>query len=131
MIDRFPGDKSEAMTAAGMLARVFVGEDPQKSKIFLKGYELLEKLPPVWNESDGSIDMIYWHFATMAVHQMGVRRKLGNPKHERKWGEWLTCLEVTLLDSQRRDGEVSDVRRARGIPSGPGAPTAVASTPPP
>jgi len=108
--DRFPGEKSEALTAAGMLMRIFIGEDSQRSPVFLKGLELLEKCPPVWNEEDGSIDMIYWHFATLAVHLNAGRRTLANAKHERTWGEWLQRIESVLLDSQRQDGEVSDAK---------------------
>ena len=31
LVDRFPADKSESMTAVGVLARIFLGEDPKKS----------------------------------------------------------------------------------------------------
>jgi len=71
LVDRFPADKSESMTAVGVLARVFMGEDPRTSKVIKLGAGLCAKLPPRWNPSDGSIDMYYWYYATLAMFQVG------------------------------------------------------------
>jgi hypothetical protein len=94
MIDRFPNEKSESMTAVGMLARLFVGEDPRKSPMIRKGTELCLELPPVWHEHDGSIDMYYWYYATLALFQVG-----GDA-----WRRWSAALEEALLPAQRLDG---------------------------
>jgi hypothetical protein len=106
-IDRFPVAKSEAMTAVGVLARLFLGEDPRKSELVQKGMELLEALPPEWKEG-GSIDMIYWHFGTLAMQQAGGRRKFAPAKLVRRWGKWLEKTESTLLGNQVT--EVADLR---------------------
>ncbi len=94
MVDRFPADKSESMTAAGMLARILMGEDPRKSAIIQKGAQLLRKLPPDWNELSGSIDMYYWYYGTLAMFQVGG-------KH---WATWRVALTVSVLNKQREDG---------------------------
>ena len=61
LVDRFPADKSESMTAVGVLARIFMGEDPKKSDMIKKGAELCVKRLPTWNPADGSIDRYYWY----------------------------------------------------------------------
>jgi hypothetical protein len=95
MIDRFPADKSEAMTAAGMLVRIFTGEDPRKSRMIQLGAGLCSKLPPVWNPSDGSIDMTYWYYGTLAMFQVGG-------KH---WQAWSSRMDAAMLRTQRADTE--------------------------
>jgi len=93
LVDRFPGEKSESMTAAGMLARTFMGEDPRKSKVIKLGAELCSKLPPTWNPTDGSIDMYYWYYATLAMFQVGG-------KH---WDGWKKGMEKAIVETQRKD----------------------------
>ncbi len=93
LVDRFPSEKSEAMTAVGVLARIFMGENPEKSKLIQKGAALCAKLPPTWNTTDGSIDMYYWYYGTLAMFQVG-----GAP-----WKTWRKAMEKSMLDSQRKD----------------------------
>jgi len=93
MVDRFPAEKSEAMTAAGILMRVFLGEDPRKSDPIRKGADLCRKLPPVWNTEDGSIDMMYWYFGTLSMFQVGG-------KH---WQDWNAALKPAVVETQRLD----------------------------
>ena len=95
MTDRFPADKSEAMTAVGILARAFMGEDPRKSKVIDLGAQLCKALPPTWNTTDGSIDMYYWYYATLAMFQVG-----GDA-----WKTWRKAMPAAMVDSQRKDGE--------------------------
>jgi hypothetical protein len=92
LVDRFPGEKSESMTAAGMLARVFMGEN-RNSAIIKKGAELCAKLPPRWDASDGSIDMYYWYYATLAMFQVGGRY----------WDVWKRGMEKAMVETQRKD----------------------------
>jgi hypothetical protein len=93
LIDRFPGDKSESMTGVGMLARIFIGEDPRRSEIIKKGSDLCAKLPPTWNPQDGSIDMYYWYYATLGMFQVG------GPN----WKTWNENLKTAVIDNQRKD----------------------------
>ncbi len=93
LVDRFPGEKSESMTAVGVLARIFMGEDPRKSEMCKKGADLMEKLAPTWNPSDGSVDMYYWYYGALAMYQMGG-------KH---WKTWKAGLEKAVVGEQRKD----------------------------
>ncbi len=94
LVDRFPAEKSEAMTAVGILLRIFGGQDPARSETIRRGLDLIARLPPTWNPRDGSIDMTYWYFATLACYQAGGSA----------WTRWSAALEPVLLASQRRDG---------------------------
>jgi hypothetical protein len=94
MLDRFPPEKSEAMTAVGVLARVLLGESPQSSALVQKGAERLAALPPVWNPDDGSIDLYYWYYGSLATFQVGGRA----------WREWSRAIGANL-ERQRRDGD--------------------------
>ena len=93
--DRFPADRSESMTAVGMLARIFLGENPKTSDVIKKGADLCAKLAPVWNPQDGSIDMYYWYYATLAMFQVG-----GEP-----WKKWEAAMKTGIIDQQRKDGD--------------------------
>jgi hypothetical protein len=94
MTDRFPNEKSESMTAVGLLARIFMHEDPKKSDVIKKGVDLCLKLPPTWNPNDGSIDMYYWYYATLAMYQVG------GPE----WRKWEQAMDAAMVPSQRMEG---------------------------
>jgi len=67
--DRFPAEKSQSMTAAGVLMRILLGDDPHKTEAIKKGASLCIEFPPMWD--GGSIDMYYWRYATLALYQIG------------------------------------------------------------
>jgi len=93
-VDAFPGNRSEALTAIGVLLRVLLGEDPATSERVKSGTDLLVKLPPVWNPKDGSIDLYYWQFGALAMAQLGTAA-----------GEaWRASLSKALVEHQRTDG---------------------------
>ncbi len=96
LIDRFPADKSEAMTAAGLVLRWYLGEEPRGSAIAQRGVKLLERCSPVWNPADGSIDMYYWYLGSLAMHQLG-----GGLTHR-----WRRDLVKAITRHQRGDGTV-------------------------
>ncbi len=93
LIDRFPSDKSEAITALGITLRVFSGEDPTRARLILRGLELLKSLPPVWIPNDGSIDMYYWYWGSLATFQAG----------RRTWKVWKDALDKAVVSNQRKD----------------------------
>jgi hypothetical protein len=93
LVDKFPADKSESMTAAGVLARIFIGEDPKKSELIRKGADLMVKLLPTWNDQDGSIDMYYWYYATLAMYQVGGDH----------WAKWNAAMNTSVVANQRMD----------------------------
>ncbi len=90
----WPRSKSEAITAVAMLTRVFLEEDPDKSKPIQQGAKLcLERLPN-WNEGDGSVDQYYWYYGTLAMFQVGGRQ----------WAKWNNAMKKAIVDHQRKDG---------------------------
>ncbi|MBN2489855.1 MAG: terpene cyclase/mutase family protein [Planctomycetes bacterium] len=92
--DKWPRSRSEAITAVAMLTRVFLDEDPAKSRPIQQGTKLcLERLPN-WNEGDGSIDQYYWYYGTLAMFQVG-----GPP-----WQKWNRAMKAAIIDHQRKDG---------------------------
>ena len=94
LVDRFPPDRSESMTAVAVLLRIFSGENPSHSDVIQKGVSLMQRLPPSWNMNDGSIDMYYWYYASLALYQVG-----GDA-----WATWERALDQAVLKSQRQDG---------------------------
>jgi hypothetical protein len=94
LVDRFPNEKSESMTAVGLLARIFMHEDPKKSDVIKKGVDLCLKVVPTWNTTDGSIDMYYWYYATLAMFQVG------GPG----WDKWEKAMDTSMVANQRMEG---------------------------
>ena len=100
LIDKFPAVRTEAMTAAGILSRTFLGEDPAKSAVIQKGAERLQARLPTWNPDDGSIDMAYWYFGTLAAFQVGGKT----------WRQWQKALQTNVLPHQRKDTQACEYR---------------------
>jgi len=88
--DKFPAEKSQSMTAVGMLTRIFLGEDPRTSEMIKKGAALCLEVPPVWNTEDGSIDMYYWYYATLAMFQTGGA----------SWKKWNESMKEAIVKHQ-------------------------------
>ncbi|MHC4732304.1 MAG: prenyltransferase/squalene oxidase repeat-containing protein [Planctomycetota bacterium] len=106
MVDRFPAEKSQAMTASGIMTRLLFGERPT-SKIVAKGAALCLRQPPRWDPTDGSIDMYYWYWGTLAMFQMG-----GDA-----WGKWNEALKEAVVKHQHVKGSGS--RTGSWDPAGP------------
>ncbi|MCK6461205.1 MAG: hypothetical protein L6Q95_15085 [Planctomycetes bacterium] len=87
--DRFPAEKSQSMTAVGILCRILAGEDPGTSEPVRKGAELCLGSPPLW--ADGSLDMYYWYFGTLAFSQVGGE----------SWTEWNGAMKAAIVANQR------------------------------
>jgi hypothetical protein len=105
--DRFPPEKSQAMTAAGILTRIFLGEDPRTSEPIRKGAQLCLERLPAWNPDDGSIDMYYWYYASLALFQVG------GPT----WKRWNAAMVPAIVRSQHPEGQGS--RAGSWDPVGP------------
>ncbi|MCP5065354.1 MAG: terpene cyclase/mutase family protein [bacterium] len=71
VVDRFPNDNVYAMTAAGIYMRILMGEHPAKSELLKKGAELVRTHPPLWKPNTGHMDMYYWYYGALAMHQLG------------------------------------------------------------
>jgi hypothetical protein len=55
----------------------------------------MSALLPTWNASDGSIDMYYWYYATLAMFQVG-----GDA-----WKRWNEAMVPSIVANQRTDGD--------------------------
>jgi hypothetical protein len=94
LLDRFPSDRSESMTALGVLTRFHCGADRFDPWV-KKGIDVLLKVPPTWSVRDGSIDFYYWHFGTMAMFEVGGDR----------WRKWNESMKEALVAHQRTGAE--------------------------
>jgi hypothetical protein len=59
-----------------------------------KGARLCLEKPPVWRPDDGSIDMYYWYYGTLAMFQVG------GPA----WRDWNVALEKAVIATQHGKG---------------------------
>jgi len=91
-IDKFPPERTQAMTAAGILTRIIAGEDPRRSELIQKGARLCIQVAPRGDAS--SLDMYYWYVGTNAL------ARVGGPA----WKQWRAALEPVLRQSQAKDG---------------------------
>lgn len=95
MEERWPANKTEAMTAVAMLCRIFMGEDPETSPALRGGADLLLKQLPLWDEKEGTIDYYYWYYGSYAMFQMGGR----------DWEKWQSRMLDAVVKTQRQDGD--------------------------
>jgi len=104
--DHYPAEKGEAMTAVGLLCRVFMGEsDLREYPILKKHGDLMMRSLPEWDADGFGNDMYYWYYGTYAMFQLGGKY----------WKQWESALKSTLLENQRQDGDA----RGSWDPSGP------------
>ncbi len=96
--DHFPAEKGEAMTAVGLLCRIFMGQsDTKEFPILKKHSDLMARTLPEWDPDGFGNDMYYWYYGTYAMFQMG-----GSP-----WKKWESALKDTALENQRKDGDAA------------------------
>jgi len=90
---RFPVDRGAALTAVGLFARFFLGQEPAERPLMKAAADRLLERPPVWDEKGGSVDHYYWYYASYALFQLGGPR----------WQQWQKKLEPVLLQHQHKD----------------------------
>lgn len=78
--DRFPAERSQSMTAAGLHCRILMGEDPKGVEEMRKGVELCVETLPVWDPEAGAVDMYYWYYGALALFHVGG-------KHWTRWND--------------------------------------------
>ncbi|MAE76499.1 MAG: hypothetical protein CMJ85_06500 [Planctomycetes bacterium] len=102
MAEKFPASKTEAMTATGLLCRIFLkqmslGKNKQIEKqepVWVAAADTMLKKKPNWNPNDGSIDLYYWYYGSYAMYQMGKSH----------WREWRKALDPALIKTQQKEG---------------------------
>lgn len=100
LVNKFPQERTEALTALSVLVRLLVGATPASSDTVRKGVDLVGRLPPRWNSDDGSIDMDYWLVGSLAMRRLGGER----------WKAWREAGRAAFLPSQRTDGTPCSVK---------------------
>lgn len=92
--ERWPAERTEAMTAAAMLCRVFLGEEPSRSPALRGGADLLRKSLPRFDAESGDVDFYYWYYGSYAMFQLGGA----------DWDAWQRALLGAVVKTQRTDG---------------------------
>ena len=90
MMERFPAQHSEALTAIGVLVRLDAGGKPNADANVQKGAKLVSAKLPIWAPKSGTIDFYYWHWGTLAMARVG-----GDG-----WLRWQRALVRALLEGQ-------------------------------
>ncbi|MBK8097141.1 MAG: hypothetical protein IPK26_08540 [Planctomycetes bacterium] len=90
-VARFPPELGEAMTAAALFGRGFLGQGIKDKPILKASADRLLARLPAW--SPDRIDPVYWFFGTMGMFQIGGEH----------WQQWSRALGM-LVDHQRKDG---------------------------
>jgi hypothetical protein len=93
LVEHWPARESESLTAVALCARIFLGRE-EGNPLTKAGASLIAKQMPEWDERKGSIDMYYWYYGTLAMHQLG-----GKP-----WEQWNESLERAVIQNQVEDG---------------------------
>jgi len=93
--DHYPRETTEAMTAVGLLCRIFLGQTPQTNDVLEQHAELLLRALPEWDDEEGlTNDLYYWYYGTYAMYQLGGRH----------WQAWNKAMKAALIDSQESSG---------------------------
>ncbi|MGB0953788.1 MAG: prenyltransferase/squalene oxidase repeat-containing protein [Planctomycetota bacterium] len=98
-VEKFPAQKSEALTAVALLSRIFMTDSKEVKRwkdhpqydLMKRQADLIASKPPRWDENDGSIDMYYWYYGTYALNQWGGSH----------WKSWKKAIEHALIPNQR------------------------------
>jgi len=93
--ERYPRERGEAMTAVGLLARIFLGQTPEQAPVMKKHAELLRRSLPKWEPEARGCDMYYWYYGTYAMYQLG----------RDDWAAWSRAMKPAMVDTQRTDGD--------------------------
>jgi len=92
--DKFPPEKSQAMTASAIVARLRAGQSVKESAILQKSIKLVADLPPRWQPEQGTTDLYYWFWGTRACFHVG------GPV----WKSWNAALQGAVLPHQHDAG---------------------------
>jgi hypothetical protein len=94
----WPNENIEAMTAVGMLSRIFcssiLDNAGSQDRILEKGAALLGAKTPRWDEEKGTIDYYYWYYGSYVMFQMD------NPH----WKAWKKPMVEAIIEHQHTAG---------------------------
>ena len=97
LLDEFPPEKTEAMTAVGMLVRLLAPDpsDKDDARLLELGMQRLSDVMPRWS-NEGTRDFYYWYYGALACAALKTDRA-------RAWDE---AFVNAVLKNQRTDGGV-------------------------
>jgi hypothetical protein len=95
LLEAFPADRSESLTAEAVLTRVLCGTDIRRDEMVKKGADLCLRTLPAWDSGGGGTDFYYWYFGTLAMLKVGG-------EHHRRWN---AAVIDALVPYQRGDGD--------------------------
>jgi hypothetical protein len=93
MMELFPADQSESLTAAALAVRLFTGAQHDDEYV-RKGRTLLLGCPPRWDLGGGAIDYYYWFWGSLVFSDVGGKQ----------WGQWSGFVKAALIGGQRGGG---------------------------
>ena len=91
LMEQFPPNRSESLTAIAVLSRILCGAK-QDDPMVWRGAALCRAVLPKHDDA-GAVDFTYWHFGTMAMFQVS-----GDA-----WAQWHDPMKAALVLSQRKD----------------------------
>lgn len=100
-----------AMTAIGMMVRMFVNPDfdEEGEALRLGAGHLMDNLPH-WEEghsinSDGNpVDYYYWYYGTLALFMLGGPNSPHSGRFGQDWEAWNDSMKSALVDPQIKEG---------------------------
>ncbi|MGQ0551695.1 MAG: hypothetical protein ACT4PU_00575 [Planctomycetota bacterium] len=99
MMENWPPDQSESMTAVGVLCRLIADPAQERSgnkELIEKGMGLMLDLPPIWaDDFEGRRDFYYWLRATESMARRGGF----------EWAMWKRDLSRVLIEQVMVTGE--------------------------
>lgn len=95
--DHYAIDRTEAMTAAGLMTRILLGQGPRSEPLLPRHAELLRRALPTWDRDGLTNAFYYWFYGTRALYELRVHDAAA-------WTEWAAALRPALLASQRQTG---------------------------
>lgn len=93
VLERYPADASEAMTAAALMCRILLGQERQSAPVLARHAELVRAKPPIWDLHAGRSDFYYWFYGAHAMHLYGDPR-------------WPAALEHAVIARQQMEGDL-------------------------
>ncbi|MEM6675961.1 MAG: hypothetical protein AAF726_24140 [Planctomycetota bacterium] len=91
--DQFPTDLSETLTAAALLCRIEIGQQPRENQVMISHVRLLLRSLP--DAPPEQIDDALW-----ILYGMRATSRLGG----RPWSRWQETFVPTIVRSQAKDG---------------------------
>ncbi|MCK6462022.1 MAG: hypothetical protein L6Q95_19235, partial [Planctomycetes bacterium] len=86
--------KTERSTAAALFTCILCQQAGLAVEAIPGGFALCVAKPPAWNVEEGTIDMEYWRFGTLALYRAG----------DDDWRAWTRAMKAAIVDRQQTAG---------------------------